>query len=79
MSTIPLQKRPNDLFVSYGRADKAHVDPIVDWLRGAAGLRIWYDAVSGDASKRNTELLAAAIQSSRGAVFFLSPNWQDSA
>lgn len=78
MSAIPIQKRPNDLFVSYGRADKARVDPIVDWLRGAAGLRIWYDALAGDASKRSTELLTGAIQSSRGAVFFLSPNWQDS-
>jgi TIR domain len=79
MAPIPIQKRPNDLFVSYGYADKTLVDPIVDWLHRAAGLRVWYDAVTGDASKRNTTLLSNAIQSARGAVFFLSRSWEASA
>jgi TIR domain-containing protein len=79
MAAVPLQKRTDDLFASYGHADKSLVDPIVDWLRKSAGLKVWYDAVSGDASKRSTELLANGIQSSRGAVFFLWPSWQSSA
>jgi hypothetical protein len=75
MAAIPLQKRPYDLFISYGHADKPLVDPIVDWLRRFVGLEIWYDATGGDASKRSTELLANAIQSARGCLFFLSTNW----
>ena len=78
MAQIPIQKRPNDLFVSYGHADRARVDPIVDWLQRSAGLKIWYDAASGDASKRTTSLLANAIQSARGSIFFLSSNWKAS-
>jgi hypothetical protein len=75
MVPIPLQKRPNDLFVSYGHVDRAHVDPIVNWLRHSVGLKVWYDAISGNAAERTSTLLANAIQSARGALFFLSPNW----
>jgi TIR domain len=78
MAQVSIQKRPNDLFVSYGHADKTIVDPIVEWLRRSAGLKIWYDAASGDGSKRTTTLLADAIQSARGSLFFLSSNWRSS-
>jgi hypothetical protein len=37
-------------------------------------LKVWYDAVSGD-SRRTTTLLSEAIQSARGSLFLLSPNW----
>ena len=79
MATIPFQKRTCDLFVSYGHADGQLIDPIVAWLRRAAGLEIWYDATSGDASQRSSELLAGAIRKAKGCLFFLSPNWQDSS
>jgi TIR domain len=75
MPHMPLQKRPNDLFVSYGHADRDRVDPIVEWLKRHVGLVVWYDASSGDASKRTTVLLSNAIQASRGAIFFLSSGW----
>jgi hypothetical protein len=78
MAQVPIQKRPYHLFVSYGHADRARIDPIVDWLSRSAGLKIWYDPVSGDASKRTTALLTEAIQSARGALFFLSSNWKAS-
>ena len=78
MARLPIQKRPNDLFVSYGHADRNLVDPLVDWLRRSAGLKVWYDAASGDASKRTTALLADAMQSARGALFVLSSNWNAS-
>ena len=78
MSPMPLQKRPNDLFVSYGHADRDRVDPVVSWLKHDVGLKIWYDATSGDASKRTTALLSEAIQASRGAIFFLSSGWVSS-
>jgi len=74
MST-PLQKRANDLFVSYGHADRTIVSPVVDWLRKSAGLRLWYDATSGSAAQRTTDLLSRGIESARGALFFISPNW----
>lgn len=74
MST-PLQKRANDLFVSYGHADRAIVDPIIDWLHKSAGLRLWYDASSGSAAQRTTDLLSRGIESARGALFFISPSW----
>jgi hypothetical protein len=72
---VPLQKRANDLFVSYGHADQPLVTPLVEWLRRVAGCKVWYDAWDGDASKRTTMLLSNAVQSARGALFVLSPNW----
>jgi hypothetical protein len=75
MASLPLQKRPNDLFVSYSHQDRALVDPVVEWLGKSAGLKVWYDAASGDAAQRTTELLANAIQASRGSLFVLSSNW----
>jgi hypothetical protein len=74
MST-PLQKRANDLFVSYGHADRTIVNPVADWLRKSAGLRLWYDTSSGSAAQRTTDLLSRGIESARGALFFISPNW----
>lgn len=79
MGWLPIQKRPNDLFVSYGHADRNLVDPLVNWLRRLAGLKVWYDATSGDSSKRTTAVLADAIQASRGALFVLSSNWMASS
>lgn len=78
MAGLPIQKRPNDLFVSYGHADRNLVDPIVDWLRRSAGLRVWYDETSGDGSKRTTTLLAEGMQSARGAMIVLSSSWNAS-
>ena len=75
MADIPLQKRPYDLFVSYGHADKGLVDPVVDLFSRDIGLNVWYDASSGDASKRTSVLLSNAIGASRGAMFFLSEAW----
>jgi hypothetical protein len=77
MTVLPLQKRPFDLFVSYAHLDEALVSPIVDWLRNA-GLKVWYDSSNGDASKRSSDLLSRGLQSARGAIFFLSPNWEAS-
>jgi TIR domain len=74
MST-PLQKRANDLFISYGHADLATVKPIVEWLSRSAGLRLWYDVRTGNAAQRTTGLLSRGIESARGALFFISPNW----
>ncbi|GIM89187.1 toll/interleukin-1 receptor domain-containing protein [Paractinoplanes toevensis] len=74
----PLQKRPNDLFVSYGHADRELVGPVVDWLRRSAQLKVWYDGTSGNAAQRSTELLAGGLASARGALFFLSRNWEAS-
>jgi hypothetical protein len=74
MST-PLQKRANDLFISYGHADWETVQPIVNWLDKSAGLRLWYDVRSGSAAQRTTDLLSRGIESARGALFFISPNW----
>ncbi len=55
MAAVPLQKRPNDFFVSYGHADKARVDPIVHWLRHEVGLKMWNDALSGNAAERTVK------------------------
>ena len=74
MST-PLQKRANDLFIGYGHADRTIVKPVVDWMSKSAGLKLWYDASSGSAAQRTTDLLSRAIESARGALFFISPNW----
>lgn len=73
--SAPLPKRPNDLFISYGHADRAIVEPVVDWLSKSAGLRLWYDTNSGSAAQRTTDLLSRGIESARGALFFISQNW----
>ena len=75
----PLHKRPNDLFVSYGHGDRAVVDPLVNWLRKSAGLKLWYDVSSGGGAQRTTERLARGIDSSRGALFFISESWTASS
>jgi hypothetical protein len=72
---MPLQKRANDLFISYGHDDRTTVKPIVDWLSKSAGLRLWHDVSSGNAAQRTTDLLSRGIESARGALFFISPNW----
>jgi hypothetical protein len=74
----PLQKRPNDLFVSYGHADVAVVQPVVDWLRRSAGLKLWHDNDSGNAAQRTTDLLDRGLGSARGALFCLSRQWSES-
>jgi hypothetical protein len=79
MLKVPLQKRPNDLFVSYAHSDSSVVERIASWLHRSAGLNVWCDATSGDASKRTTELLADAIGLSRGSLFVLSSNWRSSS
>jgi TIR domain len=75
VASIPLQKRPNDLFVSYGHADRDLVAPVVDWLVRSAGFKVWYDTSSGTAARRSPDLLGSGIESARGALFFVSPNW----
>jgi len=78
MAQSPIQKRPFDLFVSYSHDDRKLVDPVVAWLKDRAGLKVWYDATSGDAAKRTTALLADAMQSARGSLFALSSKWNSS-
>jgi hypothetical protein len=77
--STPLHKRPNDLFVSYGHGDRAVVDPLVDWLRKSAGLKVWYDVNSAGAAQRTTDRLTRGIDSARGALFFVSKNWKASS
>jgi TIR domain len=74
----PLPKRTNDLFISYGHGDRGTVSLLVDWLTRSAGLKVWYDTSSGSAAQRTTNLLSRGIESARGALFFLSPNWTNS-
>jgi hypothetical protein len=78
MST-PLPKRTNDLFISYGHADRDAVEPVIDWLSTSAGLKVWYDTISGSAGQRTASLLSRGIESARGALFFISRNWTASA
>ena len=75
----PLHKRPNDLFVSYGHGDRVAVDQLVGWLKKSAGLKLWYDVSSAGAAQRTTERLTRGIDSSRGALFFISKNWTASS
>ena len=78
MSGIKLQKREYDFFVSYRHADLRRVAIIVEWLTKLCGLKIWFDDDQGNAAKRTTELLGAAIGNARGALFFLSETWKQS-
>lgn len=78
MSSVPLHKRPKDIFISYSRNDYELVFPIVDWLEGKVGLKIWMDRKSGYASTRTTDDLSKGILESRGVIFFLSSNWKSS-
>jgi hypothetical protein len=69
------QKREYDLFLSYGHADVARVEPIVRLLTKKAGLKVWFDAEMGNAATRSAELLSDAIENSRAAMFLLSEGW----
>jgi hypothetical protein len=78
MTGIKLQKRDNDFFVSYGHGDLGRVQPLIDLLRRTCGLRVWFDAVEGNAAMRSSELLAGAIGNARAVLFCLSEAWKGS-
>jgi hypothetical protein len=44
-------------------------------LAGKAGLEVWFDGEAGNAAARSSELLSAAIENSRAAIFLLSEGW----
>lgn len=75
MVGVKFQKRRYDLFVSYGHADVARVEPIVRLLTAKAGLEVWFDGDAGNAATRSSELLSEAIENSRAAIFLLSEGW----
>jgi hypothetical protein len=78
MTSLPYNKRPYDVFVSYSHADGALVEPLVRWLRDMAGLRVWWDSTGLVAGDRLSTALPAGISSSRSALFCVSRNWQAS-
>src|SRR5215471_2287547 len=78
MPSLPYNKRPNDVFVSYSHADSALVEPLVRWLRDMAGLRVWWDTsrlVPGD---RLAAALPTGLASARAALFCVSRSWNAS-
>jgi TIR domain len=79
MPGIKLQKRENNFFISYGHSGLARVLPLIDLLKRACGLKIWFDSIDGNASERSSALLAGAIGNSRGAIFCLSEAWKQSS
>ena len=78
MDVIKLQKRSNDLFVSYGGSDLERVRQLVDLLKHKCVLSVWFDGLEGNAAVRSSELIAGAIGNSRGALFCLSEAWIES-
>jgi hypothetical protein len=78
LARVKFQKRRYDLFVSYGDADVARVEPVVRLLAGKAGLEVWFDGEAGNAATRSSELLSGAIENSRAAIFLLSEGWTGS-
>jgi hypothetical protein len=78
MTGLKLQKRGYDFFVSYGHADLAPVRALVSFLRKPCGLSVWFDAQSGNAAQRSSELLAAGLGNARGALIVLSDAWMQS-
>ncbi|TWO70311.1 toll/interleukin-1 receptor domain-containing protein [Caenimonas sedimenti] len=75
MPGIKLQKRDKDFFVSYGHPDVAKVADIVALLDDKCGLRLWFDAIEGNAAQRSSELLSGAIRNCRGTLICLSKAW----
>ena len=73
------QKRDHDLFLSYGHANVARVEPIVRLLTKKAGLKVWFDAEMGNAATRSAEMLSDGIERSRAAMFLLSEGWTRSS
>ncbi len=78
MTGRKLQKRGYDFFISYGHADVERVRRVVSYLTKPCGLKVWFDAESGNAAQRSSELLGDAIGNARGAIFFASAGWQQS-
>ncbi len=79
MTGLKLQKRGYDFFVSYGHADLQPVRALVSFLRKPCGLSVWFDAQSGNAAQRSSELLAAGLGNARGALIALSDAWMQSS
>src|SRR5262249_18451002 len=79
MPSLPYNKRPHDLFISYSHMDAALVDPLVRWLRETAGLRVWWDTSRLQAGDRLAAALPAGLASARAALFCVSRSWNESS
>jgi hypothetical protein len=79
MPSLPYNKRPNDVFVSYSHADGALVEQLVRWLRDIAGLRVWWDTSQLVAGDRLGAALPIGLASARAALFFVSHSWNASS
>ena len=78
MSSLPYNKRPDDVFVSYSHADGARVETLVKWLRDVAGLRVWWDASRLVAGDRLAAALPQGLANARAALFCVSRSWSES-
>ena len=76
--SIPVHRRPYDVFLSHAHADRDLVDRLYELLTEKAGLSIWYDAyqASGGDSIRTT--LQRGVEQSRGILVVCSQDAVDS-
>lgn len=76
--SIPVHRRPYDVFLSHAHADRNLVDRLYELLTEKAGLSIWYDAceTSGGDSIRTT--LQRGVEQSRGILVVGSQDAIDS-
>jgi Caspase domain/TIR domain len=74
----PFNKRQNDIFVNYSRADHARVEPLLNWLRDAAGLAVASDSTQSGGAERLTEL-SISLANVRAAIFCVSRDWTGSS
>jgi hypothetical protein len=67
-----------DVFVSYARADETFACEVAEML-AAAGLIVWLDHEQLAPGSSPEEVIEAALQASRHAVFIISDHWLDSS
>jgi hypothetical protein len=75
MASVPFQKRPDDVFISYSHGNGEAVEQLVRWLREDAGLKVWWDRGRLKPGARLTSALPQGLEGARAALFCVSRSW----
>jgi hypothetical protein len=70
--SLPVAKRPYDVFLSHAHVDKIFVGELYSWLSEVSGMNVWYDARQMPGAVGIARALKQGIEQSRGAIVVAS-------
>jgi len=75
MISLPYNKRPYDVFISYSHSERDFVQNLVKWLKDISGLNIWCDFNQLKSGDKLSSALPQGISNSRASLFCVSNSW----